>query len=164
MLYTKPYLPIPDQIVLLKNRGLRFADDVYAVECLRRNGYYRLSAYWHPLFKIVVIAHHGRLWNLNLIDNPRLPAKGAISEFDPLLNISIARTRIYGICCILSYLSHVTNAQSPWIEDLKEIVKSFPNVPHASIKSMGFPREWESHGFWNYNATDPPEVTAKPTV
>jgi abortive infection bacteriophage resistance protein len=51
--YTKPYLSLPDQIQLLKHRGLQVADDVATMECLHRNGYYRLSAYWYPFREIV---------------------------------------------------------------------------------------------------------------
>lgn len=53
MLYTKPYLSLPDQLNLLKTRGLQVADDADALECLHRNGYYRLSAYWYPFREIV---------------------------------------------------------------------------------------------------------------
>lgn len=41
--YNKPYLPIPDQISLLKSRGLAIADEDQAAMWLRRVGYYRLS-------------------------------------------------------------------------------------------------------------------------
>ena len=50
--YTKPYLAPPQQLQLLKTRGLQVADDVAAIECLRRNGYYRLSAYWYLFRRI----------------------------------------------------------------------------------------------------------------
>jgi abortive infection bacteriophage resistance protein len=48
MLYTKPYLSVPQQIELLKARGLIFEDESKANEYLRRIGYYRLSAYCYP--------------------------------------------------------------------------------------------------------------------
>lgn len=47
--YTKPYLPIADQIALLRSRGMTIEDEGKAEEYLRRIGYYRLSAYWHPM-------------------------------------------------------------------------------------------------------------------
>lgn len=50
-MYTKPYLAIPDQIDLLKSRGMTVADQSKAEEYLQRIGYYRLSAYWHPMRK-----------------------------------------------------------------------------------------------------------------
>ena len=311
--YQKPFLSLPDQLNLIKSRGMNVADDHEAMECLRRNGYYRLSAYWYPFREIVaairtdtflpnshfedainlykfdkalklhlldaierveiaarvqiaitlgerdrfahenprefhtrfttpdplrgtsdyeewhrkfktqvdgskdefilhyqaqygsrhplpiwiaielwdfgllsrafsgmkyqdqvdvatrfsvpnwvlleswlrslnyirnVIAHHGRLWNLNLSQHPRLPRRGQISDFDALVPFATSRPRIYVICCILCYLTSVINPQSPWVKDLKDLVQRFPKMPHAGIRDMGFPSNWESHGFW----------------
>jgi abortive infection bacteriophage resistance protein len=313
MSYTKPYLSLPDQLALLKSRGLQVADDTVGMECLRRNGYYRLSAYWYPFREIVsglrtdnfltgssfedvvslytfdkkfklllldalerveiaarveialtlgqrntfaqedplefhtnfttrrrvtvpsgydtwlrnykkqvdkskdefmlhferqhssryplpiwiaielwdfgllsnafgglkypdqvtiatrfsvpdrllmqswlhclnyvrnVIAHHGRLWNLNLSVNPRLPKPGVISDFDDLTLLHLPGTRIYSVCCILAYLTRIINPNSPWITEMKDLIKSFPVTPHVSVQDMGFPSDWETHGFW----------------
>jgi abortive infection bacteriophage resistance protein len=46
--YTKPYLPIPDQLALIKSRGIVVSDDALAQSFLNRIGYYRLSGYWYP--------------------------------------------------------------------------------------------------------------------
>jgi abortive infection bacteriophage resistance protein len=51
--YTKPFLSLADQLETLKSRGLHVEDDAAAIECLHRNGYYRLSAYWYPFREIV---------------------------------------------------------------------------------------------------------------
>lgn len=95
-----------------------------------------------------VIAHHGRLWNLNLIDNPRLPAPGVMPDFDALTVLPSIGTRIYSICCILSHLSRVTNPRSSWSNDLVDLVNEFPSVPHVSIQDMGFPPDWQTHPLW----------------
>ena len=100
-----------------------------------------------------VIAHHARLWNSNITECPRFPRIGDITDFDviPMLPIHPPpETRLYSICCILSYLTHVINPQSKWIEGFKSEIKSFPRMPHATIRAMGFPQDWETHGFWNY--------------
>ena len=47
--FSKPYLPVPAQIALLKGRGLTITDDTRATAALERIGYYRLSGYWYPL-------------------------------------------------------------------------------------------------------------------
>jgi len=47
-LTPKPFLSIDDQIDRLKERGIAITDDERAKRCLRRIGYYRLSAYWYP--------------------------------------------------------------------------------------------------------------------
>jgi abortive infection bacteriophage resistance protein len=48
MPYTKPYLPLPQQLALIKSRGMGISDDAKAVNYLERIGYYRLSGYWFP--------------------------------------------------------------------------------------------------------------------
>jgi abortive infection bacteriophage resistance protein len=48
-MYSKPYLTVPQQIDLLRARGMEIEDADKAAEYLQRIGYYRLSAYWHPM-------------------------------------------------------------------------------------------------------------------
>jgi abortive infection bacteriophage resistance protein len=98
-----------------------------------------------------IIAHHGRLWNIRLVVSPALPAKGQSTEFDDLLPLPNVAKDVYSICCILSYLTHIINPGSPWIDDFKRLVHEFPIMPYASIQNMGFPQDWETHGFWTYN-------------
>jgi len=313
MPYTKPYLSLSDQLRLLKKRGLQVADDAAAEDCLHRNGYYRLSAYWYPFREIIagrrsdtflpnshfenavklynfdkkfklllldalerveiavraeialllgkqdtfahtnpgllhprftsarppirfsqydewlskfqkqvarskdefilhhehqygshsplpiwiaielwdfgmlshffgglkvkdreaiaarfsvpdwqlmeswlwslnyvrnVIAHHGRLWNSNLSQNPKLPRHGQMPDFDSLLSLPNVGSRIYSVCCILSHLSRITNASSPWSAELRDMIEKFPVMPYAGVQDMGFPRDWQSHNFW----------------
>ncbi len=313
MLYSKPYLPLTEQLRLLKQRGLQVADDAAAEDCLRRNGYYRLSAYWYPFreisagrrtdtflkdshfenavklytfdkkFKLLlldalerveiavraeialllgardpfahtnphllhprfvssrpptgasphdewldkfnkqvrrsreefilhyerqyrsrsplpiwiaielwdfgmlshffaglpikdreaiaarfsvpdwrlmeswlwclnyvrnIIAHHGRLWNSNLSQNPKLPRHGEMPGFDDLMPLHNVSARIYSVCCILSHLSKVANATSSWPDELRSFVENFPVMPYVSAQDMGFPQGWQSHRFW----------------
>lgn len=96
-----------------------------------------------------VIAHHGRLWNLSLADNPSLPGLGGMDDFDALVPLPNVNTRIYSICCILCHFSRVVNSQSWWPLDLTELIEDFPAMPHANTENMGFPPDWQSHGFWN---------------
>lgn len=48
MLYAKPPLAIPEQVQLLKDRGMSIEDDERAARYLHSIGYYRLSAYLLP--------------------------------------------------------------------------------------------------------------------
>lgn len=48
MKYDKPSLSIPEQITLLKKRGLIIKDDSFAADFLSRVSYYRFSAYLLP--------------------------------------------------------------------------------------------------------------------
>jgi abortive infection bacteriophage resistance protein len=51
MQYTKPYVPLADQLALMKSRGMGVSNDAKATEYLHRIGYYRLSAYCFPFRK-----------------------------------------------------------------------------------------------------------------
>ena len=110
---------------------------------------WRLMANWLQRLNYVrnVIAHHGRLWNLDL-SSPQLPGHGAMPDFDALLVLPASHTRIYAICCILCCFTRVINPKSTWINDLKHCIHNFPVMPHASIQAMGFPANWESHRIW----------------
>lgn len=46
---VKPWQSFPDQLQILKSRGLQVDDDEAALRHLARIGYYRLSGYWYPM-------------------------------------------------------------------------------------------------------------------
>src|SRR5690349_1743582 len=52
--FSKPYLPVAEQIALLRSRGMQITDEARAAAALERIGYYRLSGYWYPLRGSVV--------------------------------------------------------------------------------------------------------------
>lgn len=310
--YTKPYLTLPDQLQLIKSRGLQVVDDTNAIKCLHRNGYYRLSAYWYPFREIVsgtrtdqflpgsrfedavslyafdknlklllldalerveiaaraeialllgqrdtfahenpalfspyfttpsasgripydewiqkfqgqvrrsadefvlhyerqygarsplpiwiaielwdfgmlshafsgmdvtdqelvarrfsvpsarlmrswlrslnyvrnVIAHHGRLWNANLVDNPAMPRPRQLPDFSHLIPLTASHSRVYSVCCILNHFTRVIYPQSSWVADMKSLVSGFPVTSYASVGDMGFPAGWQNQAIW----------------
>jgi abortive infection bacteriophage resistance protein len=99
-----------------------------------------------------VAAHHSRLWNRNLVDQPKLPKIGEIKAFDPLVSDSVTvkdvSRRLYSVLCILVYLLKVISPNSSWRDRLCEMIDQFPIIPQLSISEMGFPRDWKSHDFW----------------
>jgi len=95
-----------------------------------------------------VTAHHGRLWNRNLIDQPKFPKLGQVSSFDSLIDLPLVETRIYSVLCIFMYFMKQICPNSTWIARLQTHVESFPTVPILTISDMGFPADWISHDFW----------------
>lgn len=59
MLPLKPFRSPHDHIALLQARGMVIKDVDKARRCLSRIGYYRLSAYWYPFRKSVVLPNLG---------------------------------------------------------------------------------------------------------
>lgn len=95
-----------------------------------------------------VAAHHSRLWNKNLVDQPKLPKPGDIPEFDPLLGKPDITSRLYVILCILIFFMRGICPNSSWPQRLREMLDQFPALPKQTIADMGFPADWETHAFW----------------
>lgn len=72
--YNKPFKTVPEQIELLRSRGMSFANEDAAIRCLQNVGYYRLSGYWYPDRVRVPIP---------TTDPKQLPASMALSTFKP---------------------------------------------------------------------------------
>lgn len=95
-------------------------------------------------------AHHSRLWNRNIIDQPKLPQKGSIIWCDAFHDQPQLIARPF---LLLSILRHMTKAICPnthWHRRLQEHLMNFP-AQHAecslSLADMGAPRGWE--GWWS---------------
>jgi abortive infection bacteriophage resistance protein len=55
--YSKPFLSVEDQLVLLDSRGMRIDDEVIAAHALDTIGYYNLSGYWYPMRRMAGQPH-----------------------------------------------------------------------------------------------------------
>lgn len=95
-------------------------------------------------------AHHSRLWNRPLADNPKPPRVGDSALLDHLANDSHAQTRLYAIAVALQFLIRSDQPTSQWSDRLKQLVNSFPTGPNLSLKQgAGFPDNWENLAIWN---------------
>jgi abortive infection bacteriophage resistance protein len=99
-----------------------------------------------------VAAHHSRLWNKNLVDQPKIPKTGQIAAFDPIADDPLlsqeVSARLYSVICILIHMLKITNPNSSWRDRLREMIDQFPQVPLLSISDIGFPHQWQQHDFW----------------
>ena len=96
-----------------------------------------------------VCAHHGRLWNRAMVDQPRFPRRGQIPEMDHVLASRTSQEKLYGVCTILAYLTKQLNAGTNWHLRTKELLQTFPNSDLFSTSSAGFPRNWAQEALWN---------------
>jgi abortive infection bacteriophage resistance protein len=95
-----------------------------------------------------VVAHHSRLWNRNLIDQPKLPKLNDMPAFNPLLGNTHVTARVYIVLCILSHFMRRVCPRSSWQTRVVELILSFPNNAYYEIQDMGFPENWNEHEFW----------------
>lgn len=89
-----------------------------------------------------VCAHHGRLWNRSLIDQPKPPMKGEIPDLDHLASDRFAQERLYAAVAIVRFMLRIINPTSGWADRLRTHLGTFPASPHLTFGSTGFPANW----------------------
>jgi abortive infection bacteriophage resistance protein len=96
-----------------------------------------------------VCAHHSRLWNKPLINQPSLDG---MTETPPELeHIKAApggATRLYAICCIVQFMLRYANPRTSWRSRLLNHMDSFPASERLDLNAAGFPEDWRGHDLW----------------
>ncbi|MGF1548710.1 MAG: Abi family protein [Thiotrichales bacterium] len=93
-----------------------------------------------------VCAHHSRLWNRNIVDQPRLPPATEVSWVAPFVDNVHLRARCFLLLRIARHLLRVVNPNSSWPERMKTHLKEeFPDLRHLglTLAGMGAPDGWE---------------------
>jgi abortive infection bacteriophage resistance protein len=92
-----------------------------------------------------VCAHHSRLWNRNIVDQPKLPKAGEVSWVDPFLGNSHCLARPFLLLCIVKNLLTIINPSSTWGQRLKLSLLEFPDLQHLGLNlvGMGVVAGWE---------------------
>lgn len=97
-------------------------------------------------------AHHSRLWNKALINNPRLnPAE--ISEFTYLADdcgkvADEYRTRLYGALIVMCFLMRALYPKTEWPQRLGKLILAAELPVEVSQRSAGFPDNWQADPLW----------------
>lgn len=98
-----------------------------------------------------ICAHHSRLWNRPLVDQPALPRGGEIPELDHWIQMPDPNRRIYAALAVMQILLRQVNPRTKWADRLKAHVATFPAAPNITIADAGFPTGWQSLRLWTSN-------------
>lgn len=94
-----------------------------------------------------ICAHHSRLWNRELGNEPMIPLARDYPEWHT--PVQVRNERLFGILTICKHcLNHIA-PQSGWSHRLMALFEEYPDVPLAS---MGFPENWRECPIWKLNA------------
>lgn len=96
-----------------------------------------------------ICAHHSRLWNRPLADQPKPPRIGEIALLDHLAPDTFGQSRLYGAAAVLQVLLRTINPSTTWGNRLKQHFATFPAAPGIVIGHTGFPTGWETLPLWN---------------
>lgn len=97
-----------------------------------------------------IVAHHSRLWNRNMIDQPKLPKAGAIPWCDEFIGKSDAIAKPFLLLAIIRHIVQIICPNTEWQLRIKEHLAAFPVAESSkkrSIKDMGVTIDWER--WWN---------------
>lgn len=96
-----------------------------------------------------VCAHHSRLWNLNITEQPSNAGKH-YSWLEFARKSPHFQARPFFLLCIVNELLKVINPNSKWGARLKEHISTFPNIQSANISvyGMGVEDKWLEWDIW----------------
>ena len=97
-----------------------------------------------------VCAHHSRLWNRNVADQPKLPAIGQLAWTEPFIGDNHARARSFLLICMVRHLLQVIHPASGWPMRMRGHLLGFPDLSHLhmSLKGMGAIEGWQEWPMW----------------
>lgn len=131
--------------------GMKEADqDVIANRYGLKNG--RVFATWLRSLNYLrnVCAHHSRLWNRNIVDQPKLPPLAESSAFAEFHNEAHRLARPFLLLCIAQHLMQHINPASTWGARLKDLLQhGFPDLTHLGLDlgSFGIYPDWEERNW-----------------
>lgn len=91
-----------------------------------------------------VCAHHSRLWNRNIIDQPKLPTTTELGWVAPFESSGRLRARCFLLIRIARHLLLTINPNSEWPDRMKRHLLGFPDLEHLGLdlSGMGVPEQW----------------------
>lgn len=125
--------------------GMREAEqDAIASQYGVSNG--RVFATWLRSLNYLrnVCAHHSRLWNRNIVDQPRLPSSAELAWVTPFEADTHAQARCFLLLKIALHLLRMVNPRSNWPDRMKAHLRAFPDLSHLGLNlaGMGVPDDW----------------------
>lgn len=95
-----------------------------------------------------ICAHHGRLWNRGLIQQPAPPRPAEVADLGHLAADEFGKRRLYAVAACMQFLMRTVHPGSTWSERLKRHLEKFPSSPQVLVRHMGFPERWQELPLW----------------
>ncbi len=92
-----------------------------------------------------ICAHHARLWNRNITEQPKLPDASEVPWVKLFIEDKHARARCFLLICITCHFLQRINPNSSWAKRMQEHLLAFPDLQHVELNlyGLGMPKNWE---------------------
>ena len=97
-----------------------------------------------------VCAHHCRLWNRNIVEQPKLPPVAELAWLADFHGNSHRLARPFLLLCMTQHLMQHINPGSSWGQRLRTLlIEKFPSLDHLGLNlaGMGADEGWESRAW-----------------
>lgn len=84
-----------------------------------------------------VCAHHCRLWNRNIVEQPKLPPAAELPWIERFRDYVHGQARCYMLLVMTSHLIGVINPNSAWKRRLSNHLATFPDLRHLGLNLVG---------------------------
>lgn len=93
-----------------------------------------------------ICAHHGRLWNRQFLQPPKLAQKPLDLRTSLDQAATQAPARLYNGLTMVAHIVRTVAPDSSWVGDVAGHLKTHPT---DDLAAMGFPEDWEHRPLWN---------------
>ena len=129
--------------------GMRVPDQDIVAKYFSVPSFQIMSSWLHAInIARNVCAHHSRFWNKPSVVQPKWPRPADCPDLGHIATDTHAQTRIYGMACICAFLLRSINPNSKWKDRFKSLIADFPSSKIVSLKSAGFPDDWDKANLW----------------
>lgn len=124
---------LPEKSEISKGLGLNFSKELSG---------------WLQTFTYVrnIIAHHSRLWGLNMTVSPTIDIKNPKGPWMKVYYIKdIPRKKPFIAISALLYMYNIIDTENEMKDAILRLIEKYPNV---QIHKLGFHKDWKSHDIW----------------
>lgn len=94
-----------------------------------------------------LVAHHSRIWNRNIIDQPKLPKQGSINWCDDFIGKNDLIARPFLLLAITTHIIKAINPEITWPTDIQHHIDNFPEQlsdKKLDASDMGIVANWKN--------------------
>lgn len=95
-----------------------------------------------------ICAHHARLWNAGIINQPKVPKPFEAPQLFHIGSDVRRRSRVYGAAAVTSHFIKRINAGTTWANRMHAHWLAFPAMPFARPEQGGFLPGWDQEAIW----------------
>lgn len=97
-------------------------------------------------------AHHARLWNRPLINQPKRLGGELAPELQHVFDDTFINKRVYSAFSVMQFLLRYACDHNTWAENLSDLLERFPENHITKKRNAGFLDNWSGNNVWGLSS------------